>query len=127
MGDVQEEYSDIRDLLLKNGARIIQGSRPLAPPSRTIKWEYPTPEAIMDKTLEVFGAGAKIAIEAAVMATDTGAVNEGDEIISCAGTYKGLDTALVVRTAFSGSFFRAFEVREIVAKPRCRVRELPRV
>ena len=125
IGLMREEYSHIREIFLKNGVRIIQGSRPLAPPSRAIKWEYPTPEAIMDKTLEVFGAGTKIAIEAAVMATDAGAVNEGDEIISCAGTYKGLDTALVVRTAFSGSFFRAFEVREIVAKPRCRVRELP--
>lgn len=124
IGLMREEYSHIREVLAKDGVRIVQGSRPLAPPSRAIKWDYPTPEAVMDKTLEVFGAGTKIAIEAAVMATDAGEVSEGDEIISCAGTYKGLDTALVVRTAYSMNFFTAFEVREVVAKPRCRIGKL---
>lgn len=125
IGLTREEYSHIREVLAKNGVRFVQGTRPLAPPSRAIKWDYPTPEAIMDKTLEVFGAGTKIAIEAAVMATDAGEVSEGDEIVSCAGTYKGLDTALVVRTAYSMNFFTAFEVREVVAKPRCRIGKLP--
>ncbi|MCR4401688.1 MAG: hypothetical protein NUW12_02725 [Firmicutes bacterium] len=125
IGLMRREYSEIRETLLKNGARIVQGSRPLAPPSRSIRWDYPTPEAIMDKTLEVFGAGTKIAIEAAIIATDAGAVAEGDEIISCAGTYKGLDTALVVKTTYSMHFFTSFEVREALAKPRCRIDRLP--
>jgi hypothetical protein len=73
----------------------------------------------------MFGAGTKIAIEAALMATDAGELDEAEEIISCAGTFKGLDTALVVRTAYSMNFFRDFEVREIIAKPRYRVRNLP--
>jgi len=59
------------------------------------------------------------------MATDAGEVNEGEEVISCAGTYKGLDTALVVKTAYSINFFKKFEVREIIAKPLSRVKELP--
>jgi hypothetical protein len=79
----------------------------------------------VDKTSEVLGAGIKIAIEAAVMATDAGEVGEGAEIISCAGTFKGLDTALVVRATPSMRFFKDLEVREVIAKPRCRVRELP--
>jgi hypothetical protein len=80
---------------------------------------------IIDKTLEIFGAGTKIAIEAAVIATDAGEVDAGEEIVSCAGTYKGLDTALVVKTTYSGGFFKEFEVREIIAKPICRVKALP--
>ena len=79
----------------------------------------------MDKTLEIFGAGTKIASEVAIMATDAGQVNEGEEIISCAGTFKGLDTALVVRATYSMNFFRDFEIREIIARPRYRVRKLP--
>jgi hypothetical protein len=125
IGLMREEYSETRKKLLENGVKIVQGSRPFAPPSRSIKWEFPTPEGILDKTLEIFGAGTKIAIEAAVMATDAGEVNEGEEVVSCAGTYKGLDTALVVRTAYSMNFFKDFEVREIIVKPRYRVRELP--
>lgn len=59
------------------------------------------------------------------MATDAGEVAEGEEIVSCAGTYKGLDTALVVKTAYGMSFFKDFEVKETVAKPLCRVKKLP--
>ena len=41
------------------------------------------------------------------------------------GTYKGLDTALVEKTTYSMNFFKNFEVKEIIAKPRYRVKELP--
>jgi len=125
IGLMRKEYSKIREKLLENGVKIIQGTRLFAPASRSINWDYPTPENIIDKTLELFGAGTKIAIEVAVMATDTGVVDEGEEIVSCAGTYKGLDTALVVKTVYSMNFLKHFEVKEIIAKPRCRVTELP--
>jgi len=125
IGLMRMEYTHVREKLLANGAEIVQGTRPFVPPSRATGWSAPTPEGIIDKTLEVFGAGTKIAIECAIMATDAGKVEEGEEIISCAGTYKGLDTALVVKTAYSFYFFRDFEIREIIARPRYRVRELP--
>ncbi|MDH7477631.1 MAG: pyruvate kinase alpha/beta domain-containing protein [Candidatus Bathyarchaeota archaeon] len=125
IGLKRKEYAKTLKTLQENGVKIVQGTRPFAPPTRSINWEYPTPEGIIDKTLEIFGAGTKIAIEAAVMATDAGEVSAGEEIVSCAGTYKGLDTALVVKASYSGSFFKEFEVREIIAKPICRVKELP--
>lgn len=123
IGLKRKEYAENLKRLEESGARIVQSTRPFVPPSRSIGWDYPTPEGIIDKTLEVFGAGTKIAIEAVIMATDAGEVNEGEEVISCAGTYKGLDTALVVKAAHSGNFFKEFEVREVVAKPICRVKE----
>jgi hypothetical protein len=125
IGLQRPEYAAVRERLSAGGAQIVQGTIPFAPPSRSLDWDYPTPEAMVDKTLELWGAGSKIAIEAAVMATDAGAVEDGEEVISCAGTYKGLDTALVVRATYSMSFFREFEIREIIIKPRYRVRQLP--
>jgi hypothetical protein len=125
IGLKRKEYAKSLKKLEENGVKIVQGTRPFAPPSRLINWEYPTPEGIIDKTLEIFGAGTKIAIEVAIMATDGGEVDDGEEIASCGGTYKGLDTALVVKTAHSGNFFREFEVKEIIAKPTCRVKKLP--
>jgi len=125
IGLKRKEYAKTLKKLEENGVKIVQGTRPFAPPTRSINWEFPTPEGIIDKTLEIFGAGTKIAIEAAVMATDAGEVDAGEEIVSCAGTYKGLDAALVVKTAYSGGFFKEFEVREIIAKPICRVKALP--
>jgi hypothetical protein len=125
IGLKREEYSEVLSKLVENSVVVLQGSRPFAPPSRSIEWTYPTAEGIMDKTLEIFGAGTKIAIEVSIMATDAGEVQEGEEIISCAGTFKGLDTALVVRPTYSMNFFKDFEIREIIARPRCRVRKLP--
>lgn len=125
IGLKRKEYAETSKKLTENGVKIVQGTRPFAPPSRSINWNHPTPESIIDKTLEIFGAGTKIAIEAAIMATDAGEVNEGEEIVSCAGTYKGLDTALVVKTTYSMNFFKGFEVKEIVAKPLSRVKKLP--
>lgn len=125
IGLKRPEYTQRLKFLLAHGVKLVQGTRPLAPPSRSINWDAPTPEGIVDKTLELFGAGTKIAIEICLMATDAGEIEEGEEVISCAGTYKGLDTALVVRGTFSMNFFKDFEVREVIAKPRSRVKKLP--
>jgi hypothetical protein len=124
IGLKRKEYEETLKKLEESGVKIVQGTRPFAPVSRSINWDFPTPEGIIEKTLELFGAGTKIAVEAAIMATDAGEVDEGEETVSCAGTYKGLDTALVVKAAHSLGFFREFEVREIIAKPICRVKKL---
>ncbi len=121
----RSEYTETRETLVSHGVKIVQSTRPLAPPSRSFDWNYPTPEAIIDRTLELFGAGTKIAIESSVMAVDSGEVEEGEEIISCAGTFKGLDTALIVRPTHTMNFFKSFEIREIIARPVCRVQTLP--
>ena len=120
----REEYADRLRKLQDNGVRVVQGTRPLAPPSRSLNWDLSL-EGVMDKTLELFGAGTKIAVEAAIMATDAGEIEEGEEVISCAGTFKGLDTALLVKTAYSMNFFKEFEIKEVIAKPSSRVKRLP--
>ncbi len=119
------EYAHIRQFLEKQGAIIVQGTRPFAGIGRALGWEAPVPATFVDKTLELFSSGTKIAIEAALMATDAGALNAGEEIVALGGTYKGLDTALVVKTSYSGGFFTEFEVLEIIAKPLHRGRRLP--
>ncbi|MGD2201452.1 MAG: pyruvate kinase alpha/beta domain-containing protein [Candidatus Bathyarchaeota archaeon] len=124
IGLKREEYSDRLERLQDEGVRVVQGTRPFAPPSRSLDWGS-TLEGVLDKALELFGAGTKIAVEAAVMATDAGEVGEGEEVISCAGTFKGLDTAMLVKTAYSMKFFKEFEVKEIIAKPSCRVKKFP--
>jgi len=72
----------------------------------------------VDKALELFGPGTKIAIEAALMATDAETLEDGEEVETLGGTYKGLDTAPVVKTCWSGEFLTKFKVLELIAKPR---------
>ncbi len=117
IGINRPEYEKTRKKIIDAGIEIVQGTRPFVPPSR-IEWTWNSMEGMIDATLELFGSGTKIAIEVAVMATDAGKAKPGDEIISCGGTYKGLDTALIVRASNSHKFFEQFEVMEIIAKPR---------
>ena len=124
IGLKREEYTDDLRKLQDNGVRVVQGTRPFAPPSRSLNWDL-TLEGVVEKTLELFGSGTKIAVEAAIMATDAGEIEEGEEVIFCAGSFKGLDTALLVRTTYSMNFFKEFEIKEVIAKPSCRVKRLP--
>jgi hypothetical protein len=125
IGLMRPEYARAKRFLEKHGAIIVQGTRPLGGIGRSLGWDTPVPATFVDKALELFGAGTKIAIEAALMATDAGALAPRQESVTLAGTYKGLDTALVVHTSYSGSLFSEFEVLEVVAKPRCPGRRLP--
>ncbi|MGQ9546931.1 MAG: hypothetical protein ACUVTR_07275 [Dehalococcoidia bacterium] len=125
IGLMRPEYARARRFLEKHGATIVQGTRPLGGIGRSVSWDAPVPATYVDKALELFGPGTKIAIEAAIMATDAGALDPGQELVTLAGTYKGLDTALVVRMSYSGSFLSEFEILEIVAKPRRPARRLP--
>lgn len=119
------EYAHVKRYLEEQGALIVQGTRPFAGVGRALRWDGPVPATFVDKTLELFSPGTKIAIETALMATDAGVLEEGEEVITLAGTYKGLDTALVVRTSYSGNIFTNFEVLELIAKPLHTGRSLP--
>lgn len=69
-------YEHVKKFLEKHGVIVIQGTRPFAGIDRSLGWNSPTPETFIDKTLEIFGSGTKIAVEVALMATDAGVVDE---------------------------------------------------
>ena len=54
-----------------------------------------------------------------------GALVPGEEVVSCAGTFEGLDTAIVRTRGDTDAFFRELDILEIVAKPRTRAKTLP--
>ncbi|MFQ6090923.1 MAG: hypothetical protein ACE5LD_05740, partial [Candidatus Bipolaricaulia bacterium] len=119
------EYARVKQHLEEHGVVVVQGTRPFAGVGRALGWEAPVPATFIDKTLELFSSGTKIAIEAALMAADAGALEENEETVTLGGTYKGLDTALVVRTSYSGGLFTEFEVLELIAKPHRPGKRLP--
>jgi len=47
------------------------------------------PATFVDKALELFGPGTKIAIEAALMATDAGALEDGEEVVTLGTPTRG--------------------------------------
>jgi hypothetical protein len=52
-----------------------------------------------------------------MMAVDAGLIPEGEEVISVAGTARGSDSVLIIRSAASKRFLD-LRVLEILAKPR---------
>lgn len=76
---------------------------------------YPT--LLVAQTLRRFGEGPKVCCEIVMMASDAGLIPEGEEVIAVAGTGRGADTVMVIRSAVSKRFLD-LKVLEILAKPR---------
>ena len=107
--------------ILANGANILTATHNLSGIERAIhkKFETIMPLEIIAHTLRLFGEGTKVCIEIVTMAVDSGLIPEEKEVIALAGTGRGLDTALIIKSASASRFFN-LEVREIITKPRRR-------
>lgn len=75
------------------------------------------PSLIVAHALRAFGQGTKVCCEIVMMAVDAGLIPEGEEVLATAGTGRGADTVLVIRSAASKRFLE-LKVLEVLAKPR---------
>ncbi|MCL5021820.1 MAG: hypothetical protein M1497_00340 [Nitrospirae bacterium] len=114
-----EMSADTRTTIESYGARVFTG--PMLTHSLETAFSskfnglYPT--AIVAQSLRRFGEGSKVCCEIVMMAVDAGLIPEGEEVLAVAGTGRGADTVLVIRSAASKRFFD-LKVLEILAKPR---------
>jgi hypothetical protein len=72
------------------------------------------------KTLGQVSPGTLVIMECVMMAVDAGAVPDGIDVLACAGTGRGLDTAWVIKTAGSSSLDNpesGIRFVELLAKP----------
>ena len=67
---------------------------------------------------KVFCGGIHVCMTAVLEATDAGHLDAGEETIAMAGSWVGLDTAIVARACNTVGFFREFEILEVICKPR---------
>ncbi|MDP2168007.1 MAG: pyruvate kinase alpha/beta domain-containing protein [Thermodesulfovibrionales bacterium] len=72
---------------------------------------------IVANTLRRFGEGSKVCCECVMMAADAGLIPEEEEVLAVAGTARGADTVLLVKSCASKRFLE-LKVLEILAKPR---------
>ena len=74
--------------------------------------------AAVQATLRLLSEGMSLCVQATLMATDAGVVEEGEEVVAMAA-----DTAIVACGAMSQWMFHprhGFEIREVICKPRTR-------
>ena len=116
--DTQEFTEESRQIVESKGGVIVTAAHAFAGLSRAMRHKhdmYLLGEIVAD-TLRVFGEGAKVACEVALMAADAGAVRTDEDVISIAGTDQGTDTAIVLKPVNTRRFFD-LKVKEILCKP----------
>ena len=120
---IHELLEENRKKILENGAKIFTGTHALSGVERAMRKKFGTvmPLELVAHTLRLFGEGTKVCVEIVIMAVDAGLIPEGVEVIAMAGTGRGTDTALVIKSASASRFFD-LEVREFIAKPRTKTK-----
>jgi len=123
IGDLTIGIPDKRiwDQLEKSGAKIVRATDPLYNIGASLEHKgIPTLATLIRFCLKMVSSGAAVCVTAALMATDNGLSKEGEEVITVAGSWVGLDTALVVRATNSVNLLKAgsLQIREIICKPR---------
>lgn len=100
------------------GGKIVTAAHTFSGVNRAIQTKFSTmyPAGIVAQTLRLFGQGMKVVVEITAMAADAGAIPTGKDVITIAGSGKGADTAVVIKSATSHSLFD-ITIREIIAKP----------
>ncbi len=114
-----EMPGDIRRKIETNGAKVFTGSMLTLSleTSLSSKFGGSYPTLIIANSLRRFGEGSKVCCEILTMATDAGLIPEDEEVLTVAGTARGADTVMVIKSVASKRFID-LRVLEILAKPR---------
>ena len=99
------------------GGKIVTAAHTFSGVNRAIQARFNTmyPAGIVAQTLRLFGQGMKVVVEITAMAADAGAIITGKDVIAIAGSGKGADTAVVIKSAPSHNLFD-IAIKEIIAK-----------
>lgn len=111
----------IWDELEKTGAKIVRATDPLYNIGAVLEYRgLPTLATIIRLCLKMISSGTAVCITTILMATDSGILTEGEDVIAIAGSWVGFDTALVVRAINSVNLLKAgaMQIKEIICKPR---------
>ncbi len=102
---------------------IVKGSIPFFGPSFSMRLYlgHVSSLDIIAKTLELISTGTLVCLEIVLMAVDAGLLPENIEVLSLAGTERGLDTACIIRSCASANLFhpdKGARFIEFLAKPK---------
>jgi len=117
--NTSEMSDEIRQNITADGAKVYTGTMITHSLETAFasKFNGVYPALIVAHTLRMFGQGTKVCCEMAMMTADAGLIPEGEDILAVAGTGRGADTVLVIKSAVSKRFLD-LRVLEVLAKPR---------
>lgn len=99
--NTSEISDDIKDKIKASGSKVYTGTilTHSIETSLAAKFSGVYPTLLIAQTLRRFGEGPKVCCEIVMMAADAGLIPEGEEIVAVAGTGRGADTVMVVKSA----------------------------
>jgi len=123
IGDLKIGIPDrkIWDQLEKDGAKIVRATDPLYNIGAALEHNgIPTLATLIRLSLRTISSGTAVCVTAALMATDNGLLRDGEDAVAVAGSWLGLDTAVVVQATNSVNLLKkgSLQIKEIICKPR---------
>ena len=109
---------EVRSELTTRGVSFVTATHLLSGAERGLSKRHQGvyPVEIMADTLRLICAGAKVCVECASMALDSGAIPYGTPIVAVGGTGRGADT-VVVMTPGHGNDILSTRIHEFLCKP----------
>jgi len=119
-GKIEMSDETVAEIKAKGG-KILTTVHAFGGVSSAIQKKFDTMDSglLIANVLRIFGQGMKVTTEIILMAADAGMLPMDQDVVSIAGTGRGLDTAIVAKPAHSGNLFDLY-VKEIIAKPSTR-------
>ncbi|MBD3385100.1 hypothetical protein GF407_09245 [candidate division KSB1 bacterium] len=119
--DVKAKDPDMMQRARQKGVKFYTGVHPLRGSVSSALREafggYTAEHVIAELLKDLFSTGTKVAIECTLMAADAGYLDMQKDIIAMGGYRGGVDTALVLKPAYSYKLFE-MKIREILCFPR---------
>jgi hypothetical protein len=117
--NTHEMPQEVRETIVSRGAKVFTGPMLTHSIDTAFSQKFSGSHLshVIAQTLRRFGEGTKVCCECVMMAVDAGLVPEAAEVLAVAGTARGADTVLLVKSAASKRFLE-LKVLEILAKPR---------
>lgn len=105
----------------KGGVTIVRATDPLYNIAAALEYQgIPSLATLIRKCLGMISSGTAVCVTSVLMATDNGILTDGEDVVATAGSWLGLDTALVLRATNSVNLLvsGAIQIQEIICKPR---------
>jgi len=116
--NANEFGSEVKQEIEKLGGFVLLGTMPFHTINDAIaKKMGSSAETLIADALRMMGQGTKVCAEIVAMACDAGLVESGRNVLAIAGTGRGADTVLIVRSANSRRFFD-LKIVDVIAKPQ---------
>lgn len=108
---------EVKDEIKKLGGTVVFSTMPFHTINDVIRKKIGSSVlTLIADALRMMGQGTKVCAEIIAMACDAGVVESGKDVIAVAGTGKGADTVLLIKSANSRRFFD-LKIVDVIAKP----------